>query len=292
MTVNFPSSYNKFHCISDRCKHSCCVGWGISLDEDTEAKYNALGREDILRHINDGEITLTEDERCPFLTECGLCRLISEFSEEYTSLICREHPRFYHRVCDRIEGGIGLSCEEAARIILGCDDYVSLCNVEWQGDVADETDFDTLPYRERIYDIIGDRSLPFWDRIDVLNSEFSLAYAHTDDEWNGIFDGLDYLYPEHCSAFRVGKVAEGYDEYLERFFAYLVFRHVSIALSEDNLRARLGFCVLLTRMLGRFLAEDHPDLDGICDFARQISEEIEYSVDNTDSLIFEFESCI
>jgi hypothetical protein len=77
-------------------------------------------------------------------------------------------------------------------------------------------------------------------------------------------------------------------EYLERFFAYLIFRHVSISTSYDNLRARLGFCILLTRILGSGASS----LEAGCDLARIISEEIEYSEDNTDALILEFDSAI
>lgn len=126
MKVYFPSYYKDFKCIADRCRHSCCVGWEIDVDDGTVEVYEGLGGElgrEIRSHISGGVIAMCSDGRCPFLDSRGLCRIISSLGEEYVSDICREHPRFYHSVGGRIEGGIGISCEEAARIILSSDGY-------------------------------------------------------------------------------------------------------------------------------------------------------------------------
>ena len=80
--------------------------------------------------------------------------------------------------------------------------------------------------------------------------------------------------------------------YYERFFAYLLFRHLTVAESYENLRARLGFCLLLTSVLENLSVKRGVGFSEICDLARIISEEIEYSEENTSSLIFEFECAI
>ena len=36
---NIPDYYNKFHCIADQCKDSCCIGWEIMIDPDSYEKY-------------------------------------------------------------------------------------------------------------------------------------------------------------------------------------------------------------------------------------------------------------
>ena len=38
----FPNYYEKFECIKGLCKHSCCIGWEIDIDEDTLLLYNSL----------------------------------------------------------------------------------------------------------------------------------------------------------------------------------------------------------------------------------------------------------
>ena len=76
---------------------------------------------------------------------------------------------------------------------------------------------------------------------------------------------------------------------MTRFLAYLVFRHVSVAESQDNLRARVGFCLLLLAIFENMIAEGELTFEEIVESARIVSEEIEYSEDNTASLIFEIE---
>lgn len=290
MIARFPSYYNKFRCIADRCRHSCCVGWEIDIDDETLAKYRENGREDILCHLEDGTIRLCDSGRCPFLREDGLCRIISELGDDYTSIICREHPRFYHCVGDIIEGGIGAVCEEAARLILGSDDYAELVQHSCLGDASEETELDTISYRNRIYSTLAERNKPFSERISSIEREYGISGIFDNaDEWNEVLLELEYLYPEHRGMLRIGGRTAEYDPYLERVFAYLVFRHLSVATSIDNLRARLGFCLLLCRAFENYLSDSSPDFQGASDYIRMVSEEVEYSGDNTASLIFEIE---
>ena len=34
MKTYAPKYYQQFHCIADKCKHSCCIGWEIDIDKD------------------------------------------------------------------------------------------------------------------------------------------------------------------------------------------------------------------------------------------------------------------
>ncbi len=301
MKVYFPSYYNKFACIADLCQHSCCVGWEIYLDPRTLEKYESLPSgelEEILSRINRDkmQITLTEGERCPFLECSGLCRLISRYGEEYISDICKEHPRFYNKIGERIEGGIGASCEEAARIILTSDDYDEFMGIEkCEIDIPEETELDTLKSRQEIYSILAERSLPYHERVSKIREKYALpTIIHTSAEWREIFSELELLDELHRDIIEVGKTvaSKNYAPYFERFLAYLIFRHASVADSFDNLRARVAFSILLTEMLENSVAQGVLTESEIIDNARIISEEIEYSEDNTASLIFEIESLI
>lgn len=40
-----PDYYERFHCIADRCRHNCCIGWEIDVDEDALAAYRTVGGE-------------------------------------------------------------------------------------------------------------------------------------------------------------------------------------------------------------------------------------------------------
>ena len=56
--------------------------------------------------------------RCAFLCEDNLCRIIKELGDGGLCHICREHPRFYSYLSGVTLGGVGMSCEAAAELIL------------------------------------------------------------------------------------------------------------------------------------------------------------------------------
>lgn len=296
MKIYFPLYYNDFACIADRCKHSCCVGWEITIDDKTAEKYAALPEAyDIKTHIRDGKIEMCDGQRCPFLCDNGLCRIISNYGEEYISEICKQHPRFYHRIGGRLEGGIGASCEEACRIILSSDAYLVFTSHHDHEPDVDGSDFDVTAHRDYIYSVLSDRTLPFRGRIKRIEDKYLISTdIHTIAEWEEIFSDLELLNEDNRALISLKNSCDNDDamEIRERFFAYLIFRHISTATSEENLRARVGFCLLLNGMLENFLAKKPRTFEEICDVVRTLSEEIEYSLDNTDMLIFEFESLI
>ena len=37
-----PDFYDDFRCIASACRHSCCAGWEIDIDEDTADYYAEL----------------------------------------------------------------------------------------------------------------------------------------------------------------------------------------------------------------------------------------------------------
>ena len=81
MKLRIPSYYEKFSCIADRCKDSCCIGWEIDIDEDTYSYYHEMPGEfgDRLRNhmVTDSDGTnhfvLEKNGYCPFLNEQKLC---------------------------------------------------------------------------------------------------------------------------------------------------------------------------------------------------------------------------
>ena len=292
MEIYYPLYYKDFRCLADKCPNSCCVGWEIGIDDDTMRRYDSLAepyRSDICRHTHDGVIMLTDDGRCPFLDDKGLCRIITTLGEGYISEICREHPRFYNRIAERNECGIGVSCPEACRLILTHNDYYQFTLHEvFEGRIGTETDFDTIKYRDVIYSILFDKSIGYLEKIDRIKSDFKVLELSLDDK-RRLLSELEFLKKEREGLFSVGERPCGEREvYCERFLAYLIFRHVSVATSSENLRARIGFCLLLCEILENFCSCS-VSFEQIVDFARIISEEIEYSEENCDTIIFEFE---
>ena len=133
MRIKVPEYFLSFKCIADKCKDSCCIGWEIDVDSEAKAKYENLdtdlGRE-IVEKTQHGYFPLQKNGRCAFLDKQGLCRIISSVGEGYLCDICREHPRYYGISADGIEGGLGLGCEEAARLILKSGGRAEFSSIE------------------------------------------------------------------------------------------------------------------------------------------------------------------
>ncbi len=138
-----PDYYPEFHCIADQCRHTCCQGWEIDIDEASMRRFAAVP--EIRNEIDfTGEVPhfrLSADERCPFLREDGLCRMIKTYGEGMLCQICADHPRFRNYWSDRIELGLGMVCEEAARLILSRERPARLI-------LIDENDDESAPLTE------------------------------------------------------------------------------------------------------------------------------------------------
>ena len=118
-----PEYFDNFKCVASACARSCCVGWEIAIDEESEYRYLAQefsGDSFITNSISKEEHCFLRDTqcRCLMLDEDGLCKMIKRYGEGMLCEICREHPRYYNLLPDRIEGGLGLCCITAGEAIL------------------------------------------------------------------------------------------------------------------------------------------------------------------------------
>ena len=295
MKLYAPRYYKDFKCIAGECTHSCCIGWEIDIDKSTLKKYKALKGgygKTVLDTVCKGKephFILGENERCPHLNGKGLCEIIINLGEEYLCDVCREHPRFY-TFTDVCEVGIGLSCEEGARIVLSSSDYDVFYEIGEVDAEPDGVEFDGRGERAKIYRILASGEGSYSCRLEKIRTEYQVC-LRDDSEYLEIIDSLEYLDPEHkklfscySSACQPSKEAESY---LERFLAYLIFRHASESYDMDDFCARLAFCLFGERLLASLICSQGAKTPrDVSILARIISEEIEYSSDNTDALIY------
>lgn len=299
MKLYAPAYYNDFACIADRCRHSCCIGWEIDVDPETMEKYRALkeGYGATVLETVEGEVPhfrLCEGERCPHLDENGLCRIIINLSEDHLCHICRSHPRFYNDTRAGREAGLGLCCEEAARLILSSDLYGEMICIGETDEEDDPPAFDALPFRARIFARLEDESLPYTERLRLIGEELGVSpLRYGDGEWRELLSGLEYLCDSSREAFLAytsdPETPREAEKLLERALAYFVYRHVSAAESEEELCASLGFALFCERLLCSLIKESGPfEFEKAADLARLISEELEYSEENTEVVKLEF----
>jgi len=300
MKLYAPEYYKEFVCIADKCNHSCCIGWEIDVDSVALEKYKGLSHsygkviESSIEMDETPHFRLSREDRCPHLNSKGLCNIILNVGEEYLCDICREHPRFYNNALTHKEVGLGMACEEACRIILGSEKYMTFSEI---GDIegeAETTNFDSLSLRSQIYSVLSDSSVPYKDRLSRISKDYAVSPSNfTDDYWKDILSSLEYLDESHKAMFSVYSSEEfdasEYDIILERALAYYIYRHCTETADEYEFRVSLGFCLFCERLLASVLnSQNAKSMDDIIRIAVTISEEIEYSEDNTDSIKFEF----
>ena len=281
-----PDFYDDFRCLADQCRHSCCVGWEIDVDAETLTYYRglggALGKE--LRDSIDPEPTphfrLAEGERCPFLNADGLCRLIRSLGEDGLCDICALHPRFFNDYPSRTEMGLGLCCEEAARLLTEGEGPLRLIA---EGDREGEEATPLLLLREDIFARLADKAHPLTERMaDALArmglplkafdakeaARFFLTLERMDEAWTALLEALAAAEPEELEP-RLN------DNRYMRLAQYLVYRHFAAAEDMAEAGRRLQFCFYAVRLVCA-LERYSPDA------LRLFSAEIEYSDENVE----------
>ena len=298
MKIIVPDYYPEFRCIAGACRHSCCIGWEIDIDEETFDRYScesgSLGQR--LRDNMDytgttASFRLDEKERCPFLTQAGLCDIILHLGEGALCQICRDHPRFRADFSDRTEIGLGLCCEEAARIILSRESPVKLILLTDDGGneflTAEESEL--IVRRDALIEIAQDRSVSADVRMDRLCAAAGAVRPVSDfARWSRFYLSLEQMDPAWEKLLRESMVKQP-DKHIpestkEQLLVYFLFRHMSAAADDIDFAARAAFAVLSTEIIAGITARSNISL---LEAARLYSAEIEYSEENTGELIAE-----
>ena len=293
MKLYAPTYYKNFKCIADKCEHSCCIGWEIDIDADTLEKYKSLRNGygatimDSISLEDTPHFRLCDGDRCPHLDEHGLCKIILCVGEDYLSDICREHPRFYNYT-SVAEVGLGMSCPEAARLILSFPDFEEIEEIGEVDAQADDVLFDGRAARGELYAILKNND--YTTALDKIYRKYSIATGE-DNDWLEILNSLEYLNADHKQLFmqyssRYRPEGEETDAYLKRFLAYLIYRHCTEAVDEEDFCTRLSFCLLCERLFASLIYSQKAEtLQEVATLASILSEEIEYSDDNTWALM-------
>lgn len=168
MQFTIPHYYNKFHCVAGACSDTCCAGWTIMIDDRSRRRYRAQKGEfgERLRRSVDWKNSSFKQcgRRCAFLNQDNLCDMYAEAGPEMLCKTCRDYPRHTEEYEGAREISLSLSCEEAARLILGTQEKVRFVTKEDNREESYE-DFDFLLYtklmdsREVIFSFLQNRSM-------------------------------------------------------------------------------------------------------------------------------------
>lgn len=283
-----PDYYNKFKCIANKCKHSCCIGWEIDIDNATLEKYNNLKStfaDTLKSNIEFSEtphFKLDKHERCPFLNKQGLCDIIINEGEDMLCQICADHPRFRNYYDNVTEIGLGLACEAAAELILTSEEKSTL-NLPPQA-----LELPIIKFRENIFDILQDRTFSIDERVE--NMLFYIGAQFPDNtNWYNVFNGLEKLDNEwNKYLLRIKNGIESpadssLDTAYEQLLIYLIFRHLLDGQYDGKIKERVLFTVLIYKIIRAMNTSN--TLHELLEIARIYSCEIEYSDENIDAIL-------
>ena len=320
MILRYPEYYKKFRCTADKCSDSCCIGWEIDIDSDTEAHYRSISGtfgERLRRNIADGSFVLTPEERCPFLNSTGLCDIYTELGEESLCQICSDHPRYYEWFGSVKECGTGLCCEASADLILSEDHKLAEEKVPDEDCVEyDEELFRLLlRAREDITSCLQNAELPaaaayilsYAEELqcNIDNGEYVLPEQPADTvpeqaDVRGIleyYSGLEPInenwqpYIKRCAGLSgaSGGIDEEFLPYIRRVAAYFIYRYFLKGVFDGEILSRVKLAVLSSWVIAELWRIEKAE-NGKCphekrvSIAKDYSKEIEYCEENIAAL--------
>ncbi len=304
MKIIAPAYYKKFKCIAEKCRHNCCIGWEIDIDESTLKSYTSLKgkfsrklKSGIAYNDNCAFFRLDGKGRCAFLNENNLCDIILNLGEDSLCQICSDHPRFRNYFSDRTELGLGLCCEEAARIILCDTNNFSLDTLSDDNnkEYISEEETEITDFRNRIFEIIKNKSIRTDAIAEALSSycdtryikksaklwgEFLLTLERLDDYWEVI---LNELIITDISGITV---PESFDYIFRNFLTYLIYRHINEDFIKEDILFILSSYNILEYLCKMHIAKNESVTErDIIEYARIFSSEEEYSSENKYEII-------
>lgn len=294
--------YPSFKCIAEKCKHTCCAGWEINIDEQSLIKYKSAKSEfkaQLLGGINlkKSQFKVDKKKRCAFLNENNLCDLIINMGETSLCQVCRDHPRFRSFYGDTTEMGLGFCCEEATRIILSFAGKISpvLCFNDKNEEQLDFNEKNLLEFRERLLNVIQDRNKDINDRIEEILSICSakinqkdlaktikkfLSFERVDKNWS---NRLKNIIKTPLSLVTNNSLSIQAEQFLVNSF----YRHLLDAEDTIWVRSRAIACVISWWIIKNIVEKEtnkKEDFSLLIDVVRAYSTEVEYSQKNLNKL--------
>lgn len=328
MLLKMPTYCKDFRCIADRCKDNCCIGWEIDIDTPTAEYYESVKGdfgEKLKNNINKGKVRSfkLKGERCPFLKENNLCEIIINLGEDKLCQICSDHPRYFEWYENLKEGGIGLCCEEAARLIVtnrekfatydtkcddtGCDDY-------------NKSLYSMLTFaRNEIISALENENITFKQRINnVLSYAFEVQYAADNYDYRNIpikdmypaekveadiegflksfcqLEPIDTVWENYLQSLignssqiknKLSYDTEEFEHYLKNIAVYFIWRYFLKGAYDEEILSKVYLMVVSTAMIRlMYLYENAEGADKCSTIAKNYSKEIEYSEENLEKI--------
>lgn len=183
MQITYPDYYKEFSCSADKCKDTCCAGWGIVIDDNTLKKYDKTagrfaGR--LRQQIDWKRKSFCQNKgKCAFLNEKNLCDIYTELGKTFLCDTCKRYPRHIEEFENLREVSLSLSCPKVADIVLSRQEKVCFITGEKNIPQEEYEKFDFFLFdklmnaREFLLEILQNRNYSIEYRMGVV-----LGFAH------------------------------------------------------------------------------------------------------------------
>lgn len=297
----YPAYYREFRCIAAACPDSCCQGWDVVIDSETEDYYNSVQGEfgEKLREAiytdpdGDRVFHLAAEKKCPFWGADHLCDIFRELGEEHLCDTCTQFPRITMDYTTFTEHTLALACPEAARLILSVDEaYRDLVDIDCVP--CEEYDADAmrllLTVRERAAMLLT-QPIPLAERFEKLGTLATEAQRELTGEVvtlgslsPGVFEDLEYI--EECNRGKIIQAAKAEPDLtqseaeLTRLGLYWLYRYLLGAIDSYDVTAPIRFLIDSVGIVAN-MAQKSGDVIAA---AQTYSKEIEQSYENLEKL--------
>ena len=284
MKTVIPDFYENFICKAGDCKHSCCKGWEIDIDEDSASYYQTITsdfgeklKDSIYTDEEGAHFKLTKEERCPFLREDNLCEMILKIGEESLCDICALHPRFFedytlpsNNYFEPVElAGVGLSCEKVCELLWESDAPLRFYFCDEDGFITkDEFHFEiqnTL-YRPNLSKDYVSKLLLLFQKTEAIDETWSAEISELITQIDDVIN-------------KAKQKETTYDSMrYQRLFHYIAYRQLDSVDDMNALKEYTTRCTDFIYLWDAFFSgkNGYDTLESI----RRFSEQIEYSTEN------------
>ncbi len=173
-----PDYYDEFSCIGGACPDTCCSGWQIVIDKESQERYKRqkgiFGNR--LRNEIDWKEGVFKQYKgdCCFLNEKGLCDIYTEIGKEELCQTCKSYPRYTEEYEGLKEQYLCISCPVVADMLLGREKKTTLVSFYREEAEEEYEDFDFLLFtklqdsREILLEHLQNRNVPIDVRMGLL----------------------------------------------------------------------------------------------------------------------------
>lgn len=168
------SNYDKFKCVADKCRFTCCTGWDVSIDKDTYNKWKKENNKTgfILNNVKIKKcgrkteyfINKENHEACSLLDKHGLCQVVKSLGEEYLSSTCHRFPRIENIFEDKKELSLSCACPEVVELISSITGKINIIS---ENDTNLKSNLLELKIREVLVNIMQQENILLEEKLIV-----------------------------------------------------------------------------------------------------------------------------